>query len=179
MLIKSLKRWSFGIAGIFVLCIVSPALADKWSQRYIESLPDSAFAAIEIAEDGKKVRLLPHHNYVGEIDIYHLKIALGSVHQEKWIDPANFAKAKDHLDQHYQAYKQDRAKALGLKGPVNINKASIDELMQLPHIGRKVGMSIIEHRKTYGSFKTVFELRRVPRIGPKIYRDIEDLVTVE
>ena len=102
MLVKSLKRCSFGIAGIFFLLIVSPALADKWSQRYIESLPDSAFAAIEIMKDGKKIRLLPHHNHVGEIDIYHLKSALGSIHQVKWIDPANFARAKDHLDQHYQ-----------------------------------------------------------------------------
>ena len=176
---KSLKIYCFGIAGILLLFIVSPALAEKWSQRYIESLPDSASAAIEIAKDGKKSRYLPHHNYIGEIDIGHLKSALGRIHQVKWVDSANFAKAKDHLDQHYQAYKQERAKARGLKGPVNINKASIDELMQLPHIGTKLGMSIIEHRKTYGNFETVSELRRVPGIGPKIYKDIEDLVTVE
>jgi competence ComEA-like helix-hairpin-helix protein len=179
MSVKSLKRWPFGLAGIFILFIVSPALADKWSQRYIESLPDSAFAAIEITKDGKKIRHLPHHNHVGEIDIYHLKSSLGRIRQVKWVDPANFAKAKDHLDQHYQVYKRERAKARGLTGPININKASINELMQLPHIGNKVGMSIIEHRKTYGSFKTVSELRGVPGIGPKIYRDIEDLVTLE
>jgi competence ComEA-like helix-hairpin-helix protein len=179
MVIKSLKGWPFGLAGILILFIVSPALADKWSQRYIESLPDSAFAAVEITKDGKKIRHLPHHNHVGEIDIYHLKNALGRIHQVKWMDPANFAKAKDHLDQHYQIYKQERAKARGLKSPININKASINELIQLPHIGSKIGMSIIEHRKTHGSFKTVAELRRVPGIGPKIYRDIDDLVTVE
>jgi len=179
MLMKSLKRCSFGIAAIFLLFIVSPALAEKWSQRYIESLPDSAFAAIEIAKDGKKIRHLPHHNHVGEVDISHLKRALGRIHQVKWIDSASFAKAKNHLDQHYQVYKQKRAKARGLKGPISINEASIDELMQLPHIGKKLAMSIIEHRKTYGSFKTVSELRRVPGIGPKIYKDIEDLVTVE
>ena len=179
MLTKSLKRWSFGIAGIFLLLIVSPALADKWSQRYIESLPDSAFAAIEIAKDGKKVRLLPHHNYVGEIDMYHLKSALGRIHQVKWMDPANFAKTKDHLDQHYQVYKQERAKARGLKSPININKASIKELMQLPHIGEKRAIGIIEYRKTHGGFKTTSELMRVPGIGLKILKDIEDLVALE
>jgi competence protein ComEA len=179
MLIKSLKRCSFGIAGIFLLFIVSPALAEKWSQRYIESLPDSAFAAIEIGKDGKKDRHLPHHNHIGEIDIYHLKSALGRIHQVKWIDPANFAKAKDHLDQHYQVYKQERAKARGLKGPVNINKASINELMQLPHIGGERGQNIIEFRKRYGGFKSVGELRRITGIGPKIFKDIEELVTVE
>jgi competence ComEA-like helix-hairpin-helix protein len=179
MLTKSLKRCSFGIAGIFLLFIVSPALAEKWSQRYIENLPDSAFAAIEITKDGKKIRHLPHHNYVGEVDIPHLKSALGRIHQVKWIDSANVGKAKDHLDQHYRVYKQARAVARGLKGPLNINKASIDELTQLPHIGKKIAISIIEHRKTYGSFKTLSELRRVPGIGPKIYKDIEDLVSVE
>ena len=179
MLIKSVKRWSFVIAGIFVLLIVSTALADKWSQRYIDSLPDSAFASIEIAKDGKKIRHLPHHNHVGEVDIYHLKSALGRIHQVKWMDPANFPKAKDHLDQHYQVYKQERAKARGLKGPININKAQINELMQLPHIGEKLAIGIIEYRKTHGGFKTISELMKVPGIGQKILRDIEDLVTLE
>ncbi len=179
MLIKNLKWCFLGISGIFFLFIVSPALAEKWSQRYIESLPDSAFASIEITKDGKKIRHLPHHNYVGEIDIYHLKSALGRIHQVKWIDPANFAKAKDHLEQHYQVYKQERAKARGLKGLININKASIKELMQLPHIGGERAQNIIEFRKRHGGFKSVGELRRVTGIGPKIFKDIEDLVTVE
>jgi hypothetical protein len=33
MLIKSLKRCSFGISGIFLLLIVSPAFADKNSEK--------------------------------------------------------------------------------------------------------------------------------------------------
>ena len=179
MLIKSPRRWSFGIAGVFLLFVVSPAFAEKWTHRYIESLPDSAFAAIEIAKDGKKIRHLPHHNHLGEIDIDHLRSALGRIHQVKWIDPANFAKAKDHLDQHYQVYKQERAKARGLENTININKASINELMRLPHIGEKLATAIIEYRKTHGGFKTISELTHVPGIGNKILGDIEDLITVE
>ena len=129
--------------------------------------------------DGKKVRHLPHHNHLGEIDISHLKSALGRIHQVKWIDPINFEKAKNHLDEHYQAYKQERAKAQGLKSLTNINEASINELMQLPHIGEKLAISIIGYRKTHGSFKTTSELSRVPGIGPKVFKDIEDLITVE
>jgi competence ComEA-like helix-hairpin-helix protein len=179
MLTKTLNGCFLGIAGIFFLFIVSSALAEKWSQRYIESLPDSAFAAIEITKDGKKIRHLPHHNYVGEVDIPHLKSALGRIYQVKWIDPTNFVKAKAHLEEHYRVYKQERAKARGLKGPISINKASTDELMQLPHIGKKLAIAIIEYRKTHGDFKATSELIRVPGIGPKIVRDIEDLVTVE
>ena len=167
------------MVGILLLIIVSPVLAEKWSQRYIESLPDAAFAAIEIMKDGKKIRHLPHHNYIGEIDIGHLKSALGRIHQVKWIDPANFAEAKAHLEQHYQVYKQERAKARGMKGPININKASINELMQLPNIGQKRATAMIEYRKTRGSFKTTSELMRIPGFGQKIVRDIEDLITLE
>jgi competence ComEA-like helix-hairpin-helix protein len=179
MTITKLKRYSFGIVGILILFMISPAFAEKWSQRYVGSLPDSAFAVIEISKDGQKIRHLPHHNYVGEVDIPHLKSALGRIHQVKWIDPENFAKAKTHLEQHYQVYKEGRAKALGLKGPININTASIEELVQLPHIGEKRALSIIEYRKTHGGFKTAFELRYISSIGPKIYRDVEDLVTIE
>jgi competence protein ComEA len=180
MLIRVLKKIFLGIVGLLLLFVfISAVLAETWSQRYIDSLPDSAFASIEIAKDGKKIRHLPHHNHVGEIDIPHLKSALGRIYQVKWIDPANFEKAKTHLEQHYQVYKQERAKARGLESPININKASIKELMQLPHIGEKCAMSIIEYRKTHGSFKTTSELRRIPGIGPKVFRDIEDIVTVE
>lgn len=61
MLIKSLKRCSLGIAGIFLLFAASSALAEEWSQRYTESLPDSSFAAIEITKNGKKIRRLPQY----------------------------------------------------------------------------------------------------------------------
>ncbi|HYA90953.1 MAG TPA: ComEA family DNA-binding protein [Thermodesulfobacteriota bacterium] len=179
MLTKSMKMCSFGTVVIFLLLIVSSALAEKWTQRYIESLPDSAFAAVEVTKDGKKIRHLPHHNHLGEIDIYHLKSALGRIHQVKWIDPANFTKAKDHLDQHYQVYKQERATARGLENPININEASISELMQLPHIGEKLATAIIEYRTTHGGFKTISELMHVPGIAKKILGDIEDLITVE
>ncbi len=88
----------------------APALAEHWSRHYIQSLPDSAFAAIEVAKAGRKIRHLPHHDHTGEIDIDHLMSALGRIHQVKWVDPANFARAKEHLDRHYQIYKEEGAK---------------------------------------------------------------------
>ena len=113
MSIRSLKRRSFVAAALLLLFFVSTALAEKWSRRYIQALPDSAFAIIEVTKDGNKIRHLPHHNQDGEVDITHLKSALSRVHQVRWLDPANFAKAKEHLEQHYRDYKQERAKARG------------------------------------------------------------------
>ncbi len=180
MSMKNLKRIIVGIFGLFLpLLIMSVGLAETWSQSYINSLPDSAFAAVETRADGKTVRHLPHHNLSGEVDIPHLKSALGRIHQVKWLDPTNFEKAKNHLDEHYQAYKKERAKAQGLKSPVNINKASVNELMQLPHIEEELAVTIIEYRKSHGTFRTTSELNRIPEIGPNIFKDIEDLVTVD
>jgi competence protein ComEA len=51
--------------------------------------------------------------------------------------------------------------------------------MKLPHIGEKRAQNIIGYRKTHADFKSVGELRHVPGIGPKIFKDIEGLVTVE
>ena len=53
------------------------------------------------------------------------------------------------------------------------------ELMQLPRMGEKRAIAIIEYRKTHGGFKTLSELRHVPGIGEKVFKDIEDLVTLE
>jgi competence ComEA-like helix-hairpin-helix protein len=175
---KSLGKYILVIVGILV-CVVPPAAAEKWSRRYIGDLPDSAFAAVETGVDGKKVRHLPHHNHLGEVDIPHLKSALSRIHQVKWMVPANFAKAKAHLEEHYRVYKQERAKARGLKAPVNINEASISELTQLPHLGEELAAAIIEYRKTHGGFKSTSELTCVPGIVPKILSDIEDLIVAE
>ena len=180
MSIKHSKRIILRVSGLFLpLFIVTVGSAEKWNQSYINSLPDSAFAAVETRADGKTVRHLPHHSLSGEVDIPHLKSALGRIHQVKWLDPTNFEKAKYHLEEHYRAYKKERARARGLKDPININKASANELVQLPHIEEKLATAIVEDRKTQGSFKTTSELSRVPGIGPNVFTEIEDLITVD
>jgi competence ComEA-like helix-hairpin-helix protein len=168
-----------GISVVVLLMLALSAVGEEWSQRYADSLPDSAFAVVETTRDGKKVRHFPHHNNLGELDVYHLKMALVRIHDVKWVVPENASRAKIHLEQHYKTFKRGRAQARGLKGPVNINRASVSELRQLPHIGEKRAQSIVEYRKGHGGFKRVGDLRRVPGIGPKIFRDIEDIVDVE
>ncbi len=98
----------FYLTALFFLfsmfLVVSPAGAEEWSQAYVKALPDSAFAAIETTPDGKKVRHLPHHDATGAVDIPHLKSARARFKQVKWADLSNEAKARDHLEQHWQEY---------------------------------------------------------------------------
>jgi hypothetical protein len=83
------------------------AAADEWSRARIARLPDSAFAAVEIAPDGTKLRHLPHHDETGAVDPAHLRAARARLPQVKWLDPASAGAAARHLEAH--------ARELGLR----------------------------------------------------------------
>lgn len=86
-----------------------PTLQERvWTRRYINDLPDSAFAVIEPGgekdEEGKTVpkslRHLPHHNASGAVDISHLRSANSRVKQITNISEELRRRALEHLDAH-------------------------------------------------------------------------------
>lgn len=91
------------VAGLVAL---APAVAKQWTRKYINSLPDSAFASIETAPDGKKVRHLPHHDRSGHVDLPHVRNALSRLPQVDWVDPTNAAAARAHLKAHLEEARQ-------------------------------------------------------------------------
>ncbi|GBD38364.1 ComE operon protein 1 [bacterium HR37] len=62
---------------------------------------------------------------------------------------------------------------------VNINKATIQELTQLPGIGESTAKNIVAYREKVGGFKTIDELKNVKGIGEKKFERIKDLITTE
>ncbi len=68
-------------------------------------------------------------------------------------------------------------KETALTDPVDLNKATAEELQRLPGIGPALAARIIEARKTT-PFKSVDDLRRVPGIGPKTLDKLRQHVTV-
>ena len=61
---------------------------------------------------------------------------------------------------------------------VNINTATIEELITLDGIGASKAQSIIEYRKNNGGFKSIEELKNVSGIGESVYLKIKDKITI-
>lgn len=64
------------------------------------------------------------------------------------------------------------------EGLVNINTASLEELMELKGIGEVKGNAIIAYREAHGGFSSVDELINVKGIGEKTLENLRAYITV-
>ena len=64
-------------------------------------------------------------------------------------------------------------------GKVNLNTATMEELMTLPGIGEKRAAAIVADREANGPFRIVEELTRVSGIGEGTLEGLIDYITVE
>jgi len=62
--------------------------------------------------------------------------------------------------------------------PININTASLEELMVVTGIGEKTARAIIGYRKEHGNFLTLNELKNIPGIGKYKFKMIKDYLTI-
>ena len=65
------------------------------------------------------------------------------------------------------------------KTPVNINTASTEELQRLPGVGPARAAQIIRLRQKNGCFRSVDELRALPRLSEKQFQELKKYATVE
>ncbi len=64
-------------------------------------------------------------------------------------------------------------------GKINLNTATVKELVQLKRIGTKYAERIVKYREENGLFKTTEELIKVPGIGVKTLELNRDRIVVE
>jgi competence protein ComEA len=64
-------------------------------------------------------------------------------------------------------------------GKININTASVEELIKLNRIGPKYAERIVQYRETNGPFVNVEDIVMVKGIGPKTLEANKDVITVK
>jgi competence ComEA-like helix-hairpin-helix protein len=139
-----------------------------WSDIIIRLLPDDSFAVIKKDNQGIKIRHCPHHDTNGKLDEEQLIYLLGTINRETWIDPANKAIARKHMEKHYNKFIK-RVIKKGLEKPVIINSASLTELVTLPQIGPVLAVRIVEYRNTHSSYQAIKDIKKVEGIGQGIF----------
>jgi competence ComEA-like helix-hairpin-helix protein len=78
----------------------------------------------------------------------------------------------------------DKSEATVVVGPadepqkIDINRAEAWLLEALPGIGPSKAQAIIDYRQQNDGFSDITEITQVPGIGPSIYEDIKELITV-
>ena len=65
------------------------------------------------------------------------------------------------------------------KEVVNLNTASLEQLMTLSGIGEAKAKSIIEYRTKVGKFQSIDELMNISGIGQSMFEKVKDSVTIE
>jgi competence protein ComEA len=64
------------------------------------------------------------------------------------------------------------------QGKMDLNKADLNELQNLPGIGPAKAAAIIEYREKSGKFKAVEDLKNITGIGDKTFEKLKDLIVV-
>jgi competence protein ComEA len=62
---------------------------------------------------------------------------------------------------------------------INLNTATLEELMTLDRIGPKYAQRIIDYRETNGPFENIEDIMKVKGIGAKTFEANKDKITVE
>lgn len=74
--------------------------------------------------------------------------------------------------------KQNDNKSDSVSNIVNINTASINELITLTGIGESKALAIIKYREDNGNFTKIEDIMNVSGIGEKAFEKIKDLITI-
>ena len=62
--------------------------------------------------------------------------------------------------------------------PVNINTATVDELITLPGVGPATAEQIVTHRQEYGLFTHIEEIMDVPGVAESKFDGFKEMITV-
>lgn len=103
-----------------------------------------------------------------------IEVAGGTV-TDADVDAVNLARQVADGEQiHVPAQGEDN----DAEGPVRLNRATVDELQQLPGIGPVLAERIVADRDANGPYASLADLTRVSGVGESLVADLEQVATV-
>lgn len=140
------------------------------SEILVQSGMARAFGVVRQLHDGRTGEEWAEH--LKDLELIAARKGVGAWKHTDWSRLAEARKeARDEVKEIKVAQGQENASE---DNPVDLNKATLEELMKLPKVGRKTAEEIIKARP-YQSFK---DLEKVPGIGAKTIELIRPLVRV-
>ncbi len=141
--------------------------AVKQAGVYSLQAGDRLYMAIELAGGFEENAAKEYHNLARVVEdgerIYILTM-------EEW----EKLSVKEQVTGETKTEEQDLGEQI-----VNLNTASLEELMTLPMIGESKAKLIIEYRTKVGKFKNIEELMNISGIGESMFAKVKDRITIE
>ena len=109
------------------------------------------------------------------------EVAAQTEHAVKQTDELPAQEETDKPDAAADTAAQDESEAAQpeITYPLDLNRATLEELMTLPRIGEKLAQRILDYRAQYGRFSAPEQLMDVEGIGEGTFEGLRELVTVE
>lgn len=82
------------------------------------------------------------------------------------------------IETHSSVARDAKENKVSTEGKVNLNTATIDELMGLKGIGKAKAQAIIDYREQLGRFTSIDELEKVFGIGMKLVDQNRDFIVI-
>lgn len=106
--------------------------------------------------------------------------AAGGLTEDADVNAINLArKLKDEEKIHiFSKGEVPESSSTNPSGLININTAGIEELKSLPGVGDVIAQGIIDYREKNGNFTQLEDLKKVTRIGDKIFAGLAQSIAI-